>query len=177
MIAETVGAPSRAPGKLRPFQAFTFLGLSIVVLMTLAALGNAAIGRSQLAEKFSNLATLVHFILVFSAIPLALVQIALPKGTLPHRAVGYTWCALMIVAAIVSFWMHEITGGFSPPHAFSILTLIMIPLIVLFARTGWTRSHRNTVLWLNLIVIIAGLLAFTAPGERALATMLWGVGN
>jgi uncharacterized membrane protein len=177
MTAETIGAPSRAPAQFRPFQAFTFLGLSIVVLMTIAALGNVAIGRTPLSEKFADLATLVHFTLVFSSIPLALVQIALPKGTPLHRVIGYTWCALMTVAAVVSFWMHEITGGFSPPHAFSILTLIMVPLIILFARTGRTKSHRNTVLWLNLIVIIAGLLAFTAPGERALATMLWGVPN
>jgi uncharacterized membrane protein len=177
MTDATAGAPSGAPRAFKPFQAFTFLGLSVVALMTLAAVGNAAIGRAQFSEKFADLATLVHFILVFSAIPLALVQIAAPKGTFPHRVVGYTWCGLMAVAALVSFAMHELTGGFSPPHAFSILTLIMIPLIILFARTGWTKSHRNTVLWLNLIVVAAGLFAFKGAGERALATMLWGVGN
>lgn len=174
MTAETIAA---RPSRIKPFQVFVAVGLTAVLLMTLAALGNAALGRTQFSEKFADLATIVHFTLILGAIPVALVQIALPKGTLLHRIIGYTWCALMVMAALVSFAMHEITGGFSPPHAFSIMTLIAIPLIVFFARTGRTRTHRNLVLWLNLIVIVAGLFAFKGVGERALATMFWVTGN
>src|SRR5690242_17118035 len=125
MTTETFGAPPRARkgGSLKPFQALTFLGLAIVLLPVSAVLINGALGNVHIPSKLQETATATHFGLVFAAIPLAMIQIALPKGTINHRLVGYVWCGLLLVSAIVSFAMHELTGGFSPPHAFSILTL------------------------------------------------------
>ncbi len=174
MTAETIGAPpTRAPSRFKPFQAITFTGLAIVFLLTAAALANGALGRTDFPEKFGDAATLTHFVLIFAAIPLAMAQIALPKGTPRHRMTGYAWCGLMVAAAIISFAMHEITGGFSLPHAFSIITLIMVPLIVYFAHMGRRRWHRGLVLSLNLIVIFAGSLTFI-PG-RAIGAMFWAI--
>ena len=160
--------------RFRPYQAFVFLGLSMVLLPVAAALFNVALGGASYPEKLQDTVFALHFWLVFAAIPLALVQIALPKGTVNHRLVGYVWCALLVGSATVSFGMHELTGGFSPPHAFSILTLITVPLIVFFARSHRVVWHRNVVLGLCLVMVLAGVLTFL-PG-RAIGSMLWSNG-
>jgi uncharacterized membrane protein len=158
-------------GGVRPFQALVFTGLATVLLPTGAVFLNAAMGGVHVPGKLQELATAVHFWLVFAAIPLAMVQIALPKGTLNHRVIGYVWCSLLLVSAVVSFAMHDLTGGFSPPHAFSIVTLFMVPAIIFFARSHRVGWHRNMVLLLCMVMILAGLLTFI-PG-RAIGTMFW----
>ncbi len=64
------------------------------------------------------------------------VQLAGVKGTSRHRALGYTWVALMLVVAISAFWIHEIRlwGPWSPIHLLAIFTLIMLPFGVMRAR-------------------------------------------
>ena len=64
------------------------------------------------------------------------VQLAGVKGTSRHRALGYTWVALMLVVAISAFWIHEIRlwGPWSPIHLLAIFTLIMLPFGVTRAR-------------------------------------------
>ena len=41
-----------------------------------------------------------------SAFVLGLVQFAGPKGTLPHRTLGWIWVLLMAAVAASSFWIH-----------------------------------------------------------------------
>ena len=48
----------------------------------------------------------LHAFAAMAAFALGLVQFAAPKGTLPHRTVGWTWVALMAVVALSSFWIH-----------------------------------------------------------------------
>ena len=43
-----------------------------------------------------------------SAFVLGLVQFAAPKGTLPHRTLGWIWVSLMVSVAVSSFWIHQI---------------------------------------------------------------------
>jgi uncharacterized membrane protein len=52
------------------------------------------------------------------------MQLALPKGTPRHRAVGYLWVALMLLVVIPSFWIHTIRqwGPWSWIHLLSIFT-------------------------------------------------------
>ncbi len=49
----------------------------------------------------------VHAFAAFAAFGLGLVQFAAPRGTLPHRTVGWLWVALLAIIAISSFWIHE----------------------------------------------------------------------
>ena len=78
----------------------------------------------------------IHAFAALGAFALGLVQFAAPKGTLPHRTIGWIWVALMTVIAVSSFWIHEIrlVGPFSPIHLLAIFTLVMLPLAVLHAR-------------------------------------------
>ncbi|MBA3812242.1 MAG: hypothetical protein H0X27_11490 [Caulobacteraceae bacterium] len=100
------------------------------------------------------------------AMPLGVSQLLLPKGTMRHRAVGYVWCGLMIFTALVSFAIHGLnSGGLSSIHLFSVLTLVLVPVIIHRARTGQVAKHQRAVL--GLIVgglVIAGLFTFL-PGR------------
>jgi uncharacterized membrane protein len=106
------------------------------------------------------------------ALPLGIAQLVLPKGTASHRVLGYVWIGLMVFTALASFAVHAINpGGVSPIHLFSVLTLVMAPLIVVFARTGRIERHRRAVLGLMTGgLVIAGLFTFV-PG-RALGALV-----
>ena len=45
----------------------------------------------------------VHAFAAMAAFVLGIVQLAGPKGTLPHRTLGYIWVGLMLVVAASSF--------------------------------------------------------------------------
>jgi uncharacterized membrane protein len=71
----------------------------------------------------------VHAFAAIAAFGLGLVQLSAPKGTLPHRSVGWVWAALMLVVCVSSFFIHQIRmwGPWSPIHLLSIFVLIMLP--------------------------------------------------
>jgi uncharacterized membrane protein len=71
----------------------------------------------------------VHAFAAMAAFALGAVQLAAPKGTLPHRTVGWLWVALMATVATTSFWIHDLRvwGQWSPIHLLSMFTLIMLP--------------------------------------------------
>src|SRR5262245_25006711 len=93
------------------------------------------------------LPTQLHAYAAMAAFVLGAVQLAGVKGTNRHRALGYTWVALMLVVAISSFWIQEIrmVGPWSPIHLLSILTLVMLPLGLYFARNHIVSGHQKTM--------------------------------
>jgi uncharacterized membrane protein len=74
----------------------------------------------------------LHAFAAMTAFALGVVQLAAPKGTLPHRTLGWIWVLLMLSVAISSFWIHQIRlwGPWSPIHLLSIFVLITVPLAV-----------------------------------------------
>ena len=79
------------------------------------------------------------------------------KGTRPHRLVGKIWVFAMVVAALSSFFIHEIRviGNFSPIHLLSIVTLIWLVLGVQAARKNQIKRHQiimNSIYFFALIV-------------------------
>ena len=75
----------------------------------------------------------IHALAAFGAFALGAVQLAAPKGTIPHRTFGWLWAGLMLVLVLSSFFIHTIRlwGPFSPIHLLSILVLVTLPLAVL----------------------------------------------
>ena len=117
----------------------------------------------------------LHAIAAIAAFVLGVVQLAAPKGTVPHRALGWIWVALMAAVAISSFWMHTIHqfGDFSLIHLLSILTLVSLPWGVWNARRHRVARHRQTMLGLFIgALVIAGGFTFL-PG-RIMHTVLFG---
>ncbi|MBR1120822.1 DUF2306 domain-containing protein [Bradyrhizobium lablabi] len=117
----------------------------------------------------------VHAFAAMAAFVLGAVQIAAPKGTLPHRTVGWIWVGLMAVVAISSFWIHEIRlwGPWSPIHFLSIFTPVMLVLAVWYARRHNVRGHRIAMVSIFFgALVIAGLFTFV-PG-RIMHTVVFG---
>ena len=109
----------------------------------------------------------LHAFAAMAAFALGVVQLAAPKGTLPHRTLGWIWVALMAVVAISSFWIHEIRlfGPWSPIHLLSIFTPVMLVLGVFYARRHNVRGHRITMISIFAgALLVAGLFTFV-PGR------------
>ena len=153
-------------------QAIALAGCSIVLLMTVLGLANALAGNVGWPERLQPPAVMAHLAIATAALPLTVIQLARRKGDRPHRMLGYVWCALLLSGALVSFFIHEITGGFSPPHVFAIMTVIMVPWIIYAAHTRRRKTHRNLVLTLAFTQAVAGVLTFI-PDRHSLGDLLW----
>ena len=117
----------------------------------------------------------LHAFAAMAAFVLGIVQFAAPKGTLPHRTVGWIWVALMAVVAASSFWIHQIrmVGPFSLIHLLSIFTLVMLPLAVWRAHTHRVTDHRRIMILLFTgALVVAGL--FTLVPGRIMHRVIFG---
>ena len=109
----------------------------------------------------------IHAFAAMGAFVLGLVQFAAPKGTLPHRTVGWIWVVLMVLVSVSAFFIHEIRlwGPWSPIHLLAIFTLVMLPLAVMHARRHQVGRHRSRM----IAIFVGGLIfagAFTfVPGR------------
>ncbi|TPM15639.1 MULTISPECIES: DUF2306 domain-containing protein [unclassified Mesorhizobium] len=117
-----------------------------------------------------------HALAAFAALAIGGVQLALPKGTLRHRAMGYLWAALMLAVAISSFWIQQIQliGPFSPIHLLSILVLVTVPLAVWHARNHRVAKHRKAMIALYIFALV-GAGVFTLVPGRILHDVVFGV--
>jgi uncharacterized membrane protein len=117
----------------------------------------------------------LHAFAAMAAFALGLVQLLAPKGTLPHRALGWVWVGLMALVCVTSFWIHDlrVIGPWSPIHILSIVTLIALPLAVLHARRHRVEDHRRAMLKIFAgALVVAGLFTFW-PG-RVMHAVLFG---
>jgi uncharacterized membrane protein len=109
----------------------------------------------------------LHAFAAMAAFVLGVVQLAAPKGTLPHRTLGWIWAALMMAVAASSFWIHQIQllGLWSPIHLLSIFTLVVVPLGVWRAHRHEVADHRRIMIMIfSGALVIAGLFTFL-PGR------------
>jgi uncharacterized membrane protein len=117
----------------------------------------------------------LHAFSAMAAFALGIVQFAAPKGTLPHRTLGWIWVLLMASVAASSFWIHQIrlVGPWSPIHLLSIFTLTMLPLAVWRAHTHRVADHRRImILIFTGALVVAGL--FTLLPGRIMHTVVFG---
>ena len=108
-----------------------------------------------------------HAFAAMSAVALGIVQLSAPKGTLPHRTIGWIWVALMVVVGGSSFFIHgmRLFGLWSPIHLLSIFTLVALPLAVLAAHRHAVDRHRRAMISIFVGgLVVAGLLTFL-PGR------------
>lgn len=117
----------------------------------------------------------LHAFAAIAAFVLGIVQFAAPKGTLPHRTIGWIWVALMAAVAISSLWIHEIrlVGPFSPIHILSIFVPVMLVLAVVHARRHNVRGHKTAMTSIFFgALIVAG--AFTLLPGRIMHAVVFG---
>jgi uncharacterized membrane protein len=112
----------------------------------------------------------IHLATVIPAIALGAVQLSRPKGTAPHRLLGRVWVALMLVAAISSFWIRH--NGFSWIHILSVVTLVSVVAGLAYARAGNRRAHLGCMIGAYSGSLGAGIGALAGPG-RFLHTLMF----
>ncbi|MFT3814068.1 MAG: DUF2306 domain-containing protein [Acidovorax sp.] len=94
-----------------------------------------------------------------------------------HRAAGYAWVTLMVVAAISALFIHGTRGprwaGFGLVHLLIPVTLGMLFLAFRYLLRGNVAGHRKTmrILYVSACVV-AGF--FTLLPDRLLGHALWG---
>jgi uncharacterized membrane protein len=128
---------------------------------------NAAPNMSLAPLLDAPAAIQLHAFAAMAAFALGIVQLAAPKGTLPHRTVGWSWVVLMVIVSMSAFWIHELRvwGPWSPIHLLAIFTLAMLPLAVLHARGHRVAKHRNAMIAIFTgALVLAGIFTFL-PGR------------
>jgi uncharacterized membrane protein len=113
----------------------------------------------------------VHAFAAMAAFALGLVQLLAPKGTVPHRALGWVWVILMLAISLSSFWIYNRTWSWI--HLLSVGTPIMLAAGIVAARRNRIRRHKivMTTIFIGALVI-AGFFTFM-PG-RVMHHVLFG---
>jgi uncharacterized membrane protein len=117
----------------------------------------------------------LHAFAAMAAFVLGVVQLSAPKGTIPHRTVGWVWVLLMLAVSVSAFWIHKIRlwGPWSPIHLLAIFTLVMLPIAVLHARRHRVERHRWAMLGIFCgALVIAGV--FTLFPGRIMYEVVFG---
>lgn len=115
----------------------------------------------------AGIAIQVRAVAAIAALCLGIVQFAAPKGTLPHRSLGWIWVFLMLLVAASSLWIHEVRllGPWSPIHLISLWVLGGLPFAVIAARRHHIDSHRRAMIgFFSGGLLLAGALTFL-PGR------------
>jgi len=117
----------------------------------------------------------LHALMAMAALPLGALQLAMAKGTMRHRLVGFAWIGLMAGISISSFFIHDfrVIGPFSPIHLLSILVLWTLAQALLAVRAGDIKAHRRnmTQLYVLALIVTGG---FTLWPGRVMHQVLFG---
>ena len=112
--------------------------------MTSNALGNVYTVKIRRVKPCDARTAAVGFsshsgaVAAMAAFVLGIVQFAAPKGTLPHRIIGWLWGVLILVVSATAFLICG--GSWSPIHLRAVFTLLTLPLAVRRARQHGGRA-------------------------------------
>lgn len=117
-----------------------------------------------------------HLVTALAALVLGGVILWRRKGTASHRALGWTWAALMAGTALASVFIRDYRmpnlAGFTPIHLFTLVTAVSLPRGLRAIRRGNVTAHRITMRWLYIgACVLAGV--FTLLPGRFLGRLLW----
>jgi uncharacterized membrane protein len=120
----------------------------------------------------------LHLATVLPAFAIGAFQLLRRKGTPSHKLLGKIYMVLMLATGLITLAMPakvgpQILNHFGFIHAFSLLTLINIPIAYFAAHRGNVRAHRAAMISLYFGgILIAGTFALM-PG-RMLHEWLFG---
>jgi len=118
----------------------------------------------------------LHLFAALIALVIGSVVMARRKGTTSHKALGWTWVALMATVAISSAFIRDYRlpniAGYTPIHFFTAYVAVALPFGIMRIRGGNVAAHRNTMKRTFIgACIVAGL--FTLLPGRFLGNLLW----
>jgi uncharacterized membrane protein len=123
----------------------------------------------------------VHMTAALGAVATGPVALWARKGAVQrprlHRAFGYAWVTLMVLAAVSSIFIRDHglpnIAGYTPIHLLVPYTLFSITMAFVYLARGNVVGHRKTMQWLYIgACVIAG--AFTLLPNRYLGRLIWG---
>jgi uncharacterized membrane protein len=168
-IAQVKAKPARistAPDTFDRILAAAASGLLVVVLVALFK------GRAQ--WSLIPLVIWAHLATILVALVLTPVMLLRRRGDQRHRVLGWVWAAALFGTAFISLFVKVLNPGhFSYIHLLSILTIVQVPLIILYARRHDHKRHRQAVRGMVIgALLVAGF--FTLPFGRLLGHWLFG---
>lgn len=140
---------------------------------------SAGLPRKKTMEMSPVIA--VHMTAALAAVATGPVALWARKGAVQrprlHRAFGYAWVTLMVLAAVSSIFIRDHglpnIAGYTPIHLLVPYTLFSITMAFVYLARGNVVGHRKTMQWLYLgACVIAG--AFTLLPNRYLGRLIWG---
>lgn len=151
-----------------PFRIAFWGGLAILVPAA-ASLASALLLGRALPWQFDLPAVSLHVGAASVALVLGAAQLVLPKGGKRHRLFGYVWCGLLALVAVSGLAVQlNPNGGVTLIHRissyFSIATLVLLPIVIHAGRTGQRKAHRNALLGIFGLLLLAGGMSFI-PGR------------
>lgn len=112
-----------------------------------------------------------HLASAVTAVGLGVVQLAAPKGVVPHRVLGWLWAMAFGLTAVTALFLTDTgvdaprVGPFSPLHLLALLALAGLPAGLWAARTRRVLLHRAVMVGVFAgVLVVAGLFALT-PGR------------
>ena len=110
-----------------------------------------------------------HLIAAVAALLLGVAILTRRKGTFSHRTLGWTWVALMTIAAASSVFIRDYrmpnVAGYTPVHLLTVTVALLLPLAIWRIRRGNVTGHRRMMTGLYIGgCIVAGLFAL-APAR------------
>ncbi|HEU4650785.1 MAG TPA: hypothetical protein VFS49_05165 [Croceibacterium sp.] len=172
--AGTIGAAPQAVPRVHPWAPQAFDKLLALAALALLAAVLAALARGFGQWERVPAVVWAHIATILVALVLTPLMLLRKRGDRPHRVLGWTWASALFLTALISFWVRTINpGGFSLIHLLSVLTIVQVPLIVLYARRHDWKRHRTAVRGMVTgALLVAGF--FTFPFGRLLGAWLFG---
>ncbi len=154
-----------------------FAGLALILLAPICiALPATLLSGRPLPWQFHVTWVAPHVAAAVLVLGLGATQLMLRKGDARHRMVGYAWCALMAFISVSGLLVRLQPGPMSIIHmassVFSVINLVLLPLVVWGARTGRPRLHRFAAMGMFASMLNAGALAYIP--FRAIGLLVFG---
>lgn len=116
----------------------------------------------------------VHAVAALCALGLGVFQFAAPKGTIPHRTLGYVWVGLMLLVAGTAYFIRTDEGQFSWIHLLIPVTLVGVVWLSFLARSGNVKRHRTSAFVLFMAALVTPGLFTLVPGRLMNAVVFGG---
>ncbi|MEY4750728.1 MAG: hypothetical protein RIQ60_2942 [Pseudomonadota bacterium] len=121
------------------------------------------------------LAVSLHLAVALGAVLLGPLALRARKGTTLHRGAGYVWISLMLLTAVSSLFIRDVSlpnlAGYTPIHLFTLLTFAGVFGGLRHIVQRRVQQHRRVMRSMYVSLLIAG--AFTLLPGRYLGSLLW----
>jgi uncharacterized membrane protein len=109
----------------------------------------------------------IHVIAALAGIVLGAVQLLAPKGTLPHRAIGWIWVVLLAAICTTAFFIRGswYIGPISVFHALTVYTMWALWMGVRSARRHDVASHKSYMGWIYVLSLVLSAALALRSGE------------